>query len=429
MPWPRKGVLSAQVLEMTGIRLEMNIYASAMQTTLRARIIGSFAVAGGKMNEAESLGARDRETWDEQWIDPKGPLYGQVLIWAWQARAWSGRDPRFLTAEVLRRFLSVAAYQRRFDVAPKTDTKGNWVPEHIRNSAIDECGRIFHDFAPEVDSGREAKATRCLLALAAVALRSGIEDQADVRRVDTADAEAFKDSFVKYLDWLAYRIHGAVDVVPRTWALVPLHAATVGGKPTEGAPPPILDIAGLPDDNRHRNDVWWKAFTETCGQVLAGRASRAQDEAQAVTADLVGHGRLALPLLREVLQALRAVDSFSGKDPTRTHRDLVWYGRLWLWLDLLREIAQLATPRTSDDMLRKAHMVGSNSGALDWFDELDLMRRQRQSVDPIARTGIAPPIPLLWKPYWPSTRVCPILRQAASGLFGPEYILRGKRPK
>ena len=372
------------------------------------------------------IGADARESWREQWVDPKGPLYGPVLIWAWKARAWSGRDPRSLTNEVLRRFLIVASYQRRFDVVPMADKDGNWVPEP-RNSAIDECGRIFHELAPSVDFDREAVATRCLLALAAVALRAGIQERADVRNVVAADTKAFKDSFTEYLDQLAHRIHGLVDVVPREWALLPLRAATVDGEPEEeNNPTQILDIAGL--SGGHRNDVWWKAFTETCGQVLEERASRAQDKAQAVTADLVADGQ-ALPLLREVLQALRAVAEFEGRDPTRVHRDLVWYGRLWLWLDLLREIAQLATPRTQDDIRRKARLVGSNSSARDWFDELDLMRRQRQPVDPIARTGIAPPIPLLWKPYWPSTRACPILRQAATGLFGPEYVLRGKRPK
>ncbi len=375
-----------------------------------------------------TISAGARESWREQWVDPKGPLYGPVLIWAWQARAWSGRDPRSLTNEVLRRFLSVASHHRRFDVVPTADEEGYWVPEPLRNSAIDECGRIFHELAPSVDSHREAVATRCLLALAAVALGAGIQERADVRNVVAADTKAFRDSFTEYLDQLSHRIHSLVDVVPREWALLPLRAVTVDGESEEDNPAQILDIAGLPGANRHRNDVWWKAFTETCGQVLEQRTGRARDKAPAITADLVADGQ-ALPLLREVLQALRAVEEFDGRDPTRVHRDLVWYGRLWLWLDLLREIAQLATPRTQDDMRRKACLVGSNSSALDWFDELDLMRRHGQPVDPIARTGIAPPIPLLWKPYWPSTRACPILRQAATGLFGPEYVLRGKRPK
>ena len=385
----------------------------------------------GEPTAAESssdrtLGARDREAWKKQWLAPDGPLYGPVLVWAWQAGTWSKCDPRSLTEEVLRQFAVQASNDPRFDVVPKQDRKGNWGPE--RNPAIDVCGRIFHKLVPAVDSEREARATRCFLAVAAIALRTGVQGQIGIRRVAAADTQDFKDSFSEYLAWLAYRIHGPVDVVPRAWALVPLHAATVDGKPAEGDPPPILEIAGFGADDRHRNDAWWKAFTETCGQVLAGRVSRARAEAPLVTADLVADGKLALPLLREVLHALRTVEEFLGLDPRRTHRDLVWYGRLWLWLDLLREIAQLTKPRTRDDMRQKVRMVGSYLDALDWFDALSVMRRQGKPIDSIARTGIAPPIPLLWKPHWPTTNECPILRHAATGLFGPEYARAEGKP-
>ncbi len=381
------------------------------------------------MTEAESAGAERarKQRVAEQWIDPIGPLYGIVLTWAWQACAWSKWDPDSLTEKVLSQFrvLILAPNERRFDVVPKPNREGNWGPE--RDPAIDQCGRIFHELAPGVDSDREATATRCFLALAAVALRAGIQAQADIRDVDAAKTKAYKDSFAEYLDRFAYQIHVPVDVVPRAWALVPLHAATAGGKPAKDAPPPILKISDLPQTNRHRNDVWWKAFTETCGRVLEGRTVRARAEAQAITADLVADGK-ALPLLSEVLQALRAVEEYAGQDPTRVHRDLVWYGRLWLWLDLLREIAQLATPQTQEDMRQKALMVGSNVDALDWFDELDAIPRHGRPPDSLARTGIAPPIPLLWKPYWPKTKVCPILRQAATGLFGREYKRANGRP-
>lgn len=410
----------------------MNEAESSEAESTHGRSTGAES-AGVDSTSAESTsrratGARDRETWTEEWISPDGPLYGKVLVWAWQACAWSARDPLHLTDQVLTRFHTLASHSPRFDGGPRKDGHGNWRPEC--NSAIRECGRIFHQLAdgPAVDSDREAWATRYLLALAAVALRSGIQAQVNVRRVAAADTEAFKESFAQYLDWLAYRILGARDVVRRDWTLVPLHAVKVGGRSVDGNPPPILDIAGLPADNRHRNDVWWKAFTETCGQVLEGRAGRVQAEAQVVAADLVRDERRALPLLREVLQSLGSVARYSGRNPTRADRDRVWLGRLWLWLDLLREIAQLATPRTLDDERRRARIVGPNVSALEWFEALDTMRKQGQPIDSIARTGIAPPIPLLWEPYWPKTKACPILRHAAAGLFGPEYILTCRRP-
>jgi len=79
-------------------------------------------------------------------------------------------------------------------------------------------------------------------------------------------------------------------------------------------------------------------------------------------------------------------------------------------------------------MRQKVRMVGSYLDALDWFDALSVMRRQGKPIDSIARTGIAPPIPLLWKPHWPTTNECPILRHAATGLFGPEYARAEGKP-
>jgi hypothetical protein len=196
----------------------------------------------------------------------------------------------------------------------------------------------------------------------------------------------------------------------------------------------ITDMAGIERDSRSRLRDWWRWYIPLHSRLLASAPNESNREG--LTKALMDEGRMAHHRLREVRQELdRCLKSVQrqeelakdgGSQRNRVtaeyqYLDLVWYGRFWLWWELL--FAQLAVVQKPDLLLRR------RPGALSPADIEETYNRVRAVDYKLARQAVIDGIlsPVALDGYsWPLRGSAPILGMMARELYGD--LVPDKRP-